>query len=675
MPIKTINIQTIQFKRAEAITWTTKNPVLKEGEPGWEEDTNKLKIGDGLNSWNDLPYLTGGGGGGGAVKLQDLTDVDPVTPTNKHVLVGNGSVFKSRQLTTSDISGFGTYASQASQDAQDVLIANNTANISANASNIAVNTAKVSASGSIATHSDVHLEGIINGQVLKWVAGNNRFEPSSDTAATQLDQLEDVVSADNIDKYVLVANGVSGYTGRALTKADISDLTDDSLSATDQAIGASVTRDIDLTSTSTLKISVGATDLVTFTGNDTSVDFPVGLTTSDEAYGALWNGSLEVPTKNAIYNQLENGTYGHTIEDEGTPLTDRGTLNFVGAGVAVTDDSGNGKTVVTINAGGDALTSNGLDQFASTTSSAFAGVISDVEGTGQVVLNTGANIVNANLNTPSAITLTNGTGLPIDAGTTGNLPVARLNGGTNATSSTFWRGDGVWAAPAGGGGNNYNYDYTEVPNGSINGTNTTFTTTQGEYRSGSLIVYLNGQALIATKGIIETDPSNGIFDFETAPLSGDEVYVNYDKATPLPGIIVESDTTGITGADQVKNIVALTQLEYNAIADPETNYPDTFFIITDAEDSSEPKSSTSSVIDLGRSGGNYVSMASPSAVTSYSTTNVKLGGWAKVKINAASEPTVTGATKIKGAIFKASTDMYMVVFHNGNRTEYYFLDI
>lgn len=49
---------TFQLKRGTAARWKELNPVLRQGEPGFEFDTGKLKIGDGLTAYNDLRYQT-----------------------------------------------------------------------------------------------------------------------------------------------------------------------------------------------------------------------------------------------------------------------------------------------------------------------------------------------------------------------------------------------------------------------------------------------------------------------------------------------------------------------------------------------------------------------------------------------------------------------------------------
>jgi outer membrane protein assembly factor BamB len=53
----------IKFRRDTAANWTEQNPTLALGEPGFEQDTNQLKVGDGETAWADLDYSSSGGSG------------------------------------------------------------------------------------------------------------------------------------------------------------------------------------------------------------------------------------------------------------------------------------------------------------------------------------------------------------------------------------------------------------------------------------------------------------------------------------------------------------------------------------------------------------------------------------------------------------------------------------
>lgn len=53
----------IKLRRDTAANFTSKNPVLGIGEPAYETDTKKLKIGDGTTTYTQLEYFSSGGGG------------------------------------------------------------------------------------------------------------------------------------------------------------------------------------------------------------------------------------------------------------------------------------------------------------------------------------------------------------------------------------------------------------------------------------------------------------------------------------------------------------------------------------------------------------------------------------------------------------------------------------
>lgn len=66
----------IQFRRGNSDFWEDENPILRPGEPGYEKNTRRLKIGDGVTHWRELPYF----GGADEVPLELQDHINSQTP-------------------------------------------------------------------------------------------------------------------------------------------------------------------------------------------------------------------------------------------------------------------------------------------------------------------------------------------------------------------------------------------------------------------------------------------------------------------------------------------------------------------------------------------------------------------------------------------------------------------
>lgn len=49
----------IQIKRGKTSNWLKTKTKLAEGQPGYDKDRHKIKIGDGDSTWAELPYASG----------------------------------------------------------------------------------------------------------------------------------------------------------------------------------------------------------------------------------------------------------------------------------------------------------------------------------------------------------------------------------------------------------------------------------------------------------------------------------------------------------------------------------------------------------------------------------------------------------------------------------------
>lgn len=274
---------TFLIRRDTAANWTSVNPVLKLGEPGIETDTRRIKYGDGSTAWTSLDYasvpMPAGGTTGQILQkfsnndfeftwssltagIVSFTPTGTISATNVQAAIA--------ELGAEKVQGPGASTDQA------IVRWNGTGGFEVLSSGVVIDGSdNITGAATITVDDDVYSAG--------W---NGSLQVPTKNAL--YDKIESIVA------------GVSGLIEDTGTYVEIKD---GSGNVTGQLGGTGDPGNYWNNTTHYFRSRDGSTTYISFGSTLFTSNIPISV--PGDAYGGGWNGSTQVPTKDALYDKID----------------------------------------------------------------------------------------------------------------------------------------------------------------------------------------------------------------------------------------------------------------------------------------------------------------------------------------------------------------------------------
>jgi hypothetical protein len=372
----------IQMRRGTTSEWNSADPILSEGEIGYNSTLSSFKIGDGEAAWSELDYyqtssaITPNEIGAIASTEKNAADGVAILDASQNVLTKTGIVFE---------------GSTADEFETSLVVVDPTADRTITLPNITGTVITTGDSGTV-TSTMIADGAIVNADINASAA----IAVSKLAAST----ISGVTLGNNLNA-LTIGTGLSGtsYNGSSAVTVAI-DSTVATLTGTQTLTNKTINgANNTLTVRIANDVSGLGTNVATFLATPSSANL-ISAVTDETGSGALVFATS--PTLVTPVLGVATGTSFNSIT--GLSSTNPAALGAVAVGVGTTTARADHVHPTT----GLGLTASGLNQFASTTSSQLAGVISDETGSGALVFGTSPTIATPVLTLSTTTSTTEG---------------------------------------------------------------------------------------------------------------------------------------------------------------------------------------------------------------------------------------------------------------------------